>query len=118
VGRARGPVEALERDARTGLLALLVLRLLVEEGPLHGYGVRRRIAEATGLEPPESSVYDALRRLERLGLVEGYWAVGPEGTVRKYYKPRPHAGEVLAAVVERLSRLAAPVLCGGGGGGG
>lgn len=114
----RGPVEALLRDARAGLLALLVLRLLVERGPLHGYGVRKLVAEITGFEPPETSVYDALRRLERLGLAESFWARGPGGTIRKYYRARPGASRVLSEVTAGIAGLARPLFCGEGVGAG
>lgn len=110
--RPRSPREALERDARSGLLALLILRLLVEHGPLHGYGVRRLVAEVTGVEPPESSVYDALKRLERLGLAESFWARSREGTIRKYYKARPAAREALEGALAGVAPLARPLFCG------
>ncbi len=109
--RSRDPVELLEREARTGLLTILVLKLVVEKGPLHGYGVRKLLAEVTGFEPPESSVYDALKRLEKLGLMESYWSPSPEGTIRKYYRAKPEASRALETVLSRLSRLVKPILC-------
>jgi DNA-binding PadR family transcriptional regulator len=116
--RARSPKEALVRDARAGLLSLLALRLLVERGPLHGYGVRRLIGEATGVDPPESSVYDALKRLERLGLAESFWARSREGTIRKYYRALPGAREALEEALASVAPLARPLFCEAGLGGG
>ncbi len=110
--KRRDPVAALLRDARTGLLALLALRLVIEKGELHGYAVRKLIERETGRSPPESSVYDALKRLEKLGLVESYWARSGQGTIRKYYRARPGANEVLRSVLRELCPLVTPILCG------
>ena len=110
--KRRDPVAILLRDARTGLLALLALRLLIEKGPLHGYAIRRIIEQETGKTPPESSVYDALKRLEKLGLVESYWAKSSQGTIRKYYKARPEAEKILGSVLRELCPLVTPILCG------
>jgi len=109
--KRKDPVATLLRDARTGLLALLALRLIIERGPLHGYAVRRLIEQETGKIPPESSVYDALKRLEKLGLVESYWARSSQGTIRKYYKAKPNADEVLGSVLRELCPLVTPILC-------
>lgn len=102
---------ALLRDAKTGMLALISLKIILSKGPIHGYALRKIIAENTGVDPPESSVYDALRRLEKLGLVESYWAKSKEGTIRKYYRARTGAEEVLRRVLNELCPLIVPVLC-------
>jgi DNA-binding PadR family transcriptional regulator len=60
------------RDVKTGLITLAILYLLVRGKPMHGYGIRRVLAEILGSMPPESTVYDALKRLERLGLVRSF----------------------------------------------
>jgi len=108
-----GGVERLLRDIRTGLLALASLKVLVERGPLHGYGVRLVLADMLGWEPPESSVYDALKRLERLGLARSYWARSSMGTLRKYYEATPGAPEALRILVSEARRLLGPLVCGG-----
>lgn len=58
-----------------GHLDSLVLAVL-EDGPKHGYGVIERIRERTDgvLDYPEGSIYPALHRLERDGLVTSAWS--------------------------------------------
>ncbi len=104
-------------DLWRGILALVVLDVL-RGGPLHGYGVRKAIIARTGWAPPESSLYDALRRLERMGLVESYWARRHGGALRKMYRLAPGAVEVLEEACRVLGRLASGLGCGGGVGGG
>ncbi|MEB2836046.1 MAG: PadR family transcriptional regulator [Desulfurococcales archaeon] len=104
-------VERLLRDLRTGLLAVASLKVLVERGPMHGYGVRLVLGELLGWEPPESSVYDALKRLERLGLAESYWVRSSMGTLRKYYKATPRGVEALEDLVAEARRLMSWLVC-------
>ncbi len=81
--------------------------MLIEEGPMHGYGLRKRLGELLGDEPPESTVYDALRKLEKLGLVESYWAMSPAGTMRKYYRATLEARRVLDRALQELKSMLA-----------
>ncbi|WP_338249440.1 PadR family transcriptional regulator [Pyrodictium abyssi] len=105
-------VEKLLRDLRVGLYSIVVLDLLARRGPLHGYAVRRYLEEAApGLAPSESTVYDVLKRLEKLGLLESYWARSPAGTMRKYYRARPGAEEALRRLVKELRALIGGVVC-------
>ncbi len=104
-------IERLKRDLRTGLLTIIILKILLDTGPLHGYGIRKKIEYMNGEIPPESSVYDALKRLERLGLAESYWVKATRGSLRKYYKPTPLAQNVLQALLQEAKRLLGPLLC-------
>jgi len=104
-------VDKLMRDARIGVLALIILKILVDHGPLHGYGLRKVISTLTGREPPETSVYDALKRLERLGLANSYWVRGGTGSLRKIYVASPTAGEVLREAIGELNRLLGWMIC-------
>ncbi len=103
--------DRLMRDLRTGLLVVDILWILIERGPLHGYGVRKALESITGEVPPESTVYDALKRLERLGLAESYWVRSDRGSPRKYYKPTVNAGEVLQLLISEAKRLLSSLIC-------
>ncbi len=107
----RREANKLLRDARSGVLALAILKILVDHGPLHGYGLRKILSSMTGREPPETSVYDALKRLEKLGLATSYWARGGTGSLRKYYTPTPTAREVLEEALEELGQLMGWLIC-------
>ncbi len=73
---------------------------------MHGYGLRRRLAEILGWEPPESTVYDVLKRLEKAGVARSYWARSG-GAVRKYYEAEGGAEEVLQVLLREVLTVAA-----------
>jgi DNA-binding PadR family transcriptional regulator len=59
-----------------GHLDALLLAAL-EDGPRHGYAVMEALRESTGgrLDLPTGTIYPALHRLERAGLISGSWSV-------------------------------------------
>lgn len=106
--------DRLLADVRRGLLAVVVLWLLYREDDMHGYAIRRRIFVLTGWEPPESTLYDVLKRLERLKLAESYWARGRQtGSLRKYYRLTSEGREALTAALSELGKLACGIACQG-----
>ncbi len=101
-------VDKLVSDVLKSLYAIAVLRIIAERGPIHGYGIRRVLEEVSGgrVRPSESTVYDTLKRLERMGLVESFWGESPVGgPMRKYYRVSEKGREVLARVLEELAPL-------------
>ena len=76
---------------QSGSLLGLVLAVL-EETPLHGYGIAREIERrsADALTFGEGTLYPALRTLEQRGLIAGTWdTVGEHGPARKVYRLKP-----------------------------
>ena len=73
-------------DLIQGTLDLLVLKSLVL-GPLHGWGISKRIRQLSSdvLQVNQGSLYPALYRLERRGLIDAEWGVSPEGRRAKFY---------------------------------
>lgn len=69
-----------------GTLDMLILKA-VSLRPLHGYGVLLRIAQISGnaLQIPQGSLYPALYRLERQGLIEAEWGESDNNRKAKYY---------------------------------
>ncbi|MFD1930884.1 PadR family transcriptional regulator [Nonomuraea mangrovi] len=76
----------MRAEALKGHLDGLLLATL-EEGPRHGYAVKEALAEATGgrIDLPTGTVYPALHRLERAGLISGTWSV-VSGRRRRSYQ--------------------------------
>jgi transcriptional regulator len=70
-----------------GTLDTLILKTL-SWGPRHGYGVARWIQETTddALEIGEGSLYPALYRMERKGLIEAEWGKSETGREVKFYR--------------------------------
>ena len=78
----------LIKDLRTGLYVAMIMYLLSKYGTLHGYRIRVLIQEVSGgyLNPSESTIYESLKMMSKLGLVESFWAETGYGPPRKYYK--------------------------------
>ena len=73
-------------DLVQGTLDLLVLNTL-RQGPLHGYGIAQKILVTSRkvLDVQQGSLYPALHRLERKGLVESEWKESGNGRMAKFY---------------------------------
>ena len=96
---------------RIGIVGLVALYYLVREGPMHGYALRRRIEES-GVEIGESTLYEALRRLERQGLAKAAWAVSG-GRLRRLYEPTERGRRALQEALEEARALLSGIICGG-----
>jgi PadR family transcriptional regulator, regulatory protein PadR len=93
-----------------GALDALILKVL-SRGPSHGYAVARAIEDATGdaLLVEEGSLYPALYRLERKGLVEAEWGTSELGRRAKLYRLTAPGREQLAAEVDTWRRFSVGV---------
>ena len=71
-----------------GTLALMVLRTLQTLGPLHGYGIARRIEQTSGgrLSLNYGTLYPALLKLEQEGCVSSEWGVSDNNRKAKFYR--------------------------------
>src|SRR5579872_6057439 len=79
---------ASKTDVHQGTLALMVLRTLEMLGPLHGYGIARRIEQTSGdlLSLNYGTLYPALLKLEQEGYVKSDWGLSTNNRKAKYYK--------------------------------
>jgi PadR family transcriptional regulator len=93
-----------------GTLDALVMKTLTH-GPRHGYGIARWIEEATdeAVVVEEGSLYPALYRLERRGLIDAEWGISELGRKAKFYKLTPRGRRQLATETEQWARFAAGV---------
>ena len=75
-------------DVWQGTLALMVLKTLETIGPLHGYGISRRIEQVSGdlLSVNYGTLYPALLKLEQEGYIASEWGVSDNNRKAKYYK--------------------------------
>ena len=73
-------------DLLQGTLDLLVLKTLAH-GPQHGYGIAQKILLLSRqiLEVQHGSLYPALHRLEKKGMVESEWRESEAGRMAKFY---------------------------------
>ncbi|MGC2657410.1 MAG: PadR family transcriptional regulator [Bryobacteraceae bacterium] len=75
-------------DVWQGTLALMVLKTIETLGPLHGYGIARRIEQTSGnlLSLNYGTLYPALLKLEQEGAITSEWGVSENNRKAKYYK--------------------------------
>lgn len=75
-------------DVWQGTLALMVLKTLEAMGPLHGYGIARRIEQTSGnlLSVNYGTIYPALLRLEQEGCTASEWGLSDNNRKAKYYR--------------------------------
>jgi transcriptional regulator len=75
-------------DVWQGTLALMVLKTLEALGPLHGYGIARRIEQTSEnkLAINYGTIYPALLKLEQEGYIASEWGVSDNNRKAKYYK--------------------------------
>lgn len=75
-------------DILQGTLALMILKTLDSLGPLHGYGIARRIEQTSGdlISLNYGTLYPALIKLEQEGSLSSAWGVSDNNRKAKFYK--------------------------------
>lgn len=75
-------------EIKQGTLALMALKTLEALGPLHGYGIARRIEQTSGdkLAINYGTLYPALLKLEQEGYIASAWGVSDNNRKAKYYR--------------------------------
>ena len=77
-----------QSDVWQGTLALMVLKTIEALGPLHGYGIARRIEQTSGnkLLVNYGTLYPALLKLEQEGYVASEWGLSDNNRRAKFYR--------------------------------
>jgi PadR family transcriptional regulator PadR len=77
-----------KQEVWQGTLALMILKTLEVMGPLHGYGIARRIEQTSGdlLSVNYGTLYPALLKLEQEGYIASEWGVSDNNRRAKYYR--------------------------------
>ena len=77
-----------DNDVWQGTLALMILKTLQSMGPLHGYGMARRIEQISGdqLIVQYGTLYPALLKLEQEGYIASDWGVSDNNRRARFYK--------------------------------
>src|ERR1700736_5960858 len=78
---------AEKTDIWQGTLALMILKTLQTVGPLHGYGIARRIEQVSGslVSVKYGTLYPALLKLEQEGYIAAAWGISDNNRRAKYY---------------------------------
>ena len=96
-------------DVLQGTLDLMVLKTLESMGPLHGYGIARRIEQVSGnsIALNQGTIYPALLRLEQRGWIESEWGTSEANRRAKFYSLSPRGRKQMEAEAENWERVAA-----------
>jgi transcriptional regulator len=96
-------------DVLQGTLDLMVLKTLEGLGPLHGYGIARRIEQvsANGLSLNQGTIYPALLRLQQRGWIKAAWGTSETGRRAKFYSLSRVGQKQIAEETENWERIAA-----------
>ena len=104
-------------DVLQGTLDLMVLKTLESMGPLHGYGIARRIEQvsADSLTLNQGTIYPALLRLEQRGWIKSEWGISETNRRAKFYslsrmgcKQIEHETEHWERIAATMARFLAP----------
>lgn len=98
-------------DLLKGTLDLLVLQILSSMGPLHGYGVARRLEQVSGdrLAMNEGTIYASLVRLQQRRLITATWGTSENNRRAKYYSLTRAGEKALADETANWERLASVI---------
>jgi PadR family transcriptional regulator PadR len=98
-------------DLLKGTLDLLVLQTLSAMGPMHGYGIARRLEQISGgeLAMNEGTIYAALVRLQHRRLIKTAWGTSENNRRAKYYSLTRAGEKELAAETANWERLASVI---------
>jgi PadR family transcriptional regulator, regulatory protein PadR len=102
-------------NARTeilqGTLDLLVLKTLETLGPLHGFGIARRIEQVSGaaLQLNQGTLYPALVRLEQRGWIRSSWGVSANNRRARFYSLTKAGRKQLLVETESWERMASVI---------
>ena len=95
-------------DVLQGTLILIVLRTLEALGPLHGYGIARRIEQISGdlLHLNQGTLYPALLRMEQEGWITAKWGASEKNRQAKFYSLTAAGRKQLAKETGDWQRMA------------
>ena len=90
-----------------GTLDLIVLQTLQAMGPLHGYGIARRVQQVSEdlLKLNQGTLYPALLRLEQRGWISSKWGASENNRKAKYYSLTRAGRKQLLAETESWERM-------------
>jgi PadR family transcriptional regulator PadR len=94
-------------DVLQGTLDLMVLTTLEGLGPLHGYGIARRIEQISDatLRLNEGTVYTSLMRLQHRGWISATWGTSENNRRARYYAITPSGRRQLTAETKNWERI-------------
>jgi PadR family transcriptional regulator PadR len=102
-----GAVDAKKSEVLQGTLDLMILKTLHALGPLHGFGIARRIEQLSEevLQLNEGTVYTSLLRLQQHGWIASEWGTSENNRKAKFYSITKRGLKQLALETENWERI-------------
>lgn len=99
----------LKSEVLQGTLDLLVLKTLDTIGPMHGWGIARRIQQVSNdaLQLGQGTVYPALLRLEQRGWIAAEWGISDQNRKARFYSLTKAGRKQLKSETENWERMMA-----------
>jgi transcriptional regulator len=96
-------------DVLQGTLDLMVLKTLESMGPLHGYGIARRIEQVSEntVSLNQGTIYPALLRLQQRGWIKAEWGTSEANRRAKFYSLSRSGRKQIEKEIEDWERIAA-----------
>jgi PadR family transcriptional regulator PadR len=103
------PMKQKKKDVLQGTLALMVLKTLDALGPLHGYGIARRIEQISGdlLLVNSGTLYPVLLKLEQEGSIGSEWGTSENNRKARFYRLTRTGRRQLHAEAQSWEQMAA-----------
>jgi transcriptional regulator len=95
-------------DVWQGTLALMILKTVDAMGPLHGFGIARRLRQVSEdvLQLNQGTLYPALLRLEQRGWISSKWATTEHNRRARYYALTRNGRKQLQREADDWQRMA------------
>jgi PadR family transcriptional regulator PadR len=97
----------LRTEIPPGTLYMLILKTLIQVGPMHGYGIAQHIHQVSEdvLHVEEGSLYPALQRMLVKGWVVGEWKQSENNRRARFYSLTPKGRKQLAAEIAEFQKV-------------
>jgi transcriptional regulator len=104
-------MDAKKSEVLQGTLDLMILKTLHALGPLHGFGIARRIEQVSRdvLQLNEGTVYTSLLRLQQQGWIAAEWGTSENNRKAKYYSITKRGRKQLELEVENWERISSVI---------
>ena len=98
-------------DVKQGTLALMILKTLDALGPVHGYGIARRLEQLSEevLHLNEGTVYTSLSRLQLRGWISSDWDTSENNRKARFYSITRRGRKQLASETENWERISSVI---------
>jgi transcriptional regulator len=106
---AKGEIVSADKsEVLQGTLDLMILKTLHALGPLHGFGIARRIEQVSEdvLTLNEGTVYTSLLRLQQQGWIQSEWGTSENNRKARFYSITKQGRKQLAVETENWERIA------------